>query len=181
MPCAAAASQAPSGASGWRTIAQVSQSRVRFIVATVDKDSSARKLTTESVVLAHDGRHFGIGFVSIDGTLAIEPSAFARGIEEDRGTIAREAGHVAVDEQSPVAEERLDNLMASASSRAPDHSGVDIVVIVPPPENDGRPGGREPANQGVRSGSVERGVGLHRGSWNERDQRSVYQVVAGSR
>src|SRR5215467_972992 len=162
MPCAAAASQAPSGASGWRTIAQVSQPRVRFVVATVHKDSSVRKLTTELVVLAHGGRHFGIGFVSIDGTLVIVPSALGRGIEEDRGTIAREAGHVAVDEQAPVvAEERLDNLMTSARSRAPDHSGVDIVMIVPAPENDGRSGGGETADQGV-GGSVERGVGLNR-------------------
>src|SRR5215813_4099027 len=147
MPCAsAAASQASSGVSGWRTIAQVSQSRVRFVVATVHENSSARKLTAEQVVLAHDVRHLGIGFVSIDGTLAIGPSAFGRGIEEDRGTIAREAGHVAVNEQPPVAEERLDNLVASTSLGAPDHSGVDVVVIVPAPENDGRSGGRETAN-----------------------------------
>src|SRR5262250_209609 len=113
--------------------------------------------------------------------VVIESSAVDRGIEEDRGTIARKAGHVAVDEQPPVAEERLDNLMASASSRAPDHSGVDVVVIVPAPENDGRPGGRETAKQGVRSGSVERGVGLNRGSWNAIDQRNASKVVAGSR
>src|SRR5215470_10932146 len=154
MPCAsAAASQASSGASGWRTIAQVSKSRVRFVVATVHENSSAKKHTAEELVLAHDGRHFGILLVSIDGTVVIESSAVGRGLEEERGAIAREAGHVAVDEQPPVAEERLDNLMASASSRAPDHSGVDVVVIIPAPENDGRPGGRETANQGVRGGA----------------------------
>src|SRR5215831_11488365 len=168
-------------ASGWRTIARVSDSRIRFVVVAVHENSSAGKLTAEEVVLAHDGRHFRIRLVSVDGMVVIESSAVDRGIEEDRGTIAREAGHVAVDEQPPVAEERLDNLMASARARAPDHSGVDVVVIVPAPENDGRPGGREPANQGVRSGSVERGVGLNRGSWNERDQRSALEVIAGGR
>src|SRR5215471_8340749 len=150
-------------------------------MATVHENSNARKLTAEQVVLAYDGRHFGIHLVSIAGTVVIESSAFGRGIEEDGGTIAREAGHVAVDEQLPIVEERFDNLMAPASSRAPDHSGVDVVVIVPAPENDGRSGGRETANQGVRSGSVERGVGLNRGSWNDRDQRNALEVIAGGR
>src|SRR5262245_11552438 len=113
--------------------------------------------------------------------VVIESGAVGRGIEEDRGTIAREAGHVAVDEQLPVAEERLDDLMASAGARAPDHSGVDVVVIVPAPENDGRSGWRETANQSVRSGGGEPGVGLNRGSWNELDQRCTFKVVASTR
>src|SRR5262245_5380414 len=104
-------------ASGWRTIARVSDSRIRLVVEAVHENSRAGKLTAEEVVLPHDGRHFGIRLVSIDDMVVIESSAVDRGIEEDRGTIAREAGHVAVDEQPSVAEERLDNLMASARSR----------------------------------------------------------------